>query len=312
MPKHVDITGSIPAVITPFAKEEVDYKAAAQFALRTADHAQALVVAGSTEEGASLTDGERIRLIEVSKTAVGTSKAVIAGVSAAATHAVVRAAVAAEMAGADALLLSTPFYTLPTEDGIVLHFKTVAEATTLPVILYNIPSRTGCNLCASAIVRLRRDGVISGLKESAKIANRVKAIADSTDPSFAIYCGDDVASLEMLSAGARGTISVVANLLPGLIASAHKHFAAGETAEAAEEFALMQPLAEQLGKVPNPTGVKHAMNLLGLCPEACRLPLTEVGDASARAISKCLKLFQTANLQQAIDGAHQRKPLTYL
>jgi len=308
----IRFSGSIPAIVTPLTQDEVDFETAASLASRVASHAKAVVVAGSTGEGTSLSSSERNELYRITKTAVGAKVSVIAGVSAAATRDAVQAAVDAEAAGANAILMSTPYYAKPGEDGIILHFQAVAKATSIPIILYNIPSRTGCNLSKSSIIDLWNCGAISGLKEAAQNARRINEIASSTDPSFAIFCGDDVTSFEMLSAGACGTISVVANLLPELCATAHKHFQDGETSVAEAIFARLKPLVASLGEAPNPTGVKYAMYLLGLCQKECRLPLTEVSPDIAHNISKSLKSVQNKNLQQALDGASQCKPMIYL
>lgn len=312
MPQELKISGAIPAIVTPMTKDGVELATAATLATRAATHAQAIVVAGSTGEGTSLTDAERNQLFEVTKKAIGADAVLIAGISAAATRHAVQAAVEAEAAGVDALLMSTPYYVKPGEDGILLHYQAVAEATSIPLVLYNIPSRTGSNLSSSAIIELSKRGTIAGLKEAAQNAHRIGEIAAQADPSFAIFCGDDVASLEMLSDGACGTISVVANLLPELCAIAHSHFENGNFSEAEATFMRMQPLVEQLRRAANPTAVKHAMHLLGLCSPECRLPLTSVPPDVARGISKALTRFEIDKLQQAIDGANQCKPMIYL
>ncbi|MBI3288803.1 MAG: 4-hydroxy-tetrahydrodipicolinate synthase [Elusimicrobia bacterium] len=286
--------GSYAALVTPFdAHGSLDEEAYRRLiSLQIKGGTRGLVPCGSTGEAATLLHEEYRRAIEIACEASRGEVPVIAGIGTNATWKALESAREAQSLGADALLVLTPYYNKPTQEGIYLHFRAVARESSLPIILYNIPGRTGINVAPKTIARLAKDCPnIVAVKEAAGSLDQVSEILTLTGPKFTVLSGDDNLTLPMMSVGAKGVISVVANVAPretqALCAAALK----GENKKAAALHLRLYPLIKALFIETNPIPVKAALGMLGLCRPEPRLPLTPLSSESRTTLKKALKEF---------------------
>lgn len=276
-------TGSLCAIVTPFdAAGAVDLAAfAALVEWHRASGTDGLVVAGSTGESGALEEHEFEALLDVALARAG-GMPVIAGCGAPATHKALRLARKARAAGAAALLAVTPYYARPTQDGLVRHYDALAEGADLPLILYNVPTRTGCDLLPETVARLSGDARVVGIKEARPEPERMAALLALRSERFAVLSGDDPTACRAMRAGADGTISVAANVVPrafaGLCAAARR-----DAPEASTIDAGLEPLYRFLGIEPNPIPVKWLLHRAGRIGPALRLPLLPLSDAHLAA-----------------------------
>ena len=280
--------GCATALVTPFHHGELDYEAFIRL-LRAQILAgvDALVVAGTTGESPTLTDREKARLFtaavrEASALRPASPPPVIAGTGSNNTSRAVELSRMAEACGCQGLLVVTPYYNKSSEAGLVAHYEAIAEAVDLPLILYHVPSRTGCRLTPAACRRLAEHPRIIGLKDASgdiSFTARVRALCGDRLP---IYAGNDDQILPVLSLGGQGVISVVSNLLPERVSRLCRLWREGRCAEATAEQLSLLPLCDALFCEVNPIPVKAAMAALGICSAEVRLPLFEA-DASVRA-----------------------------
>ena len=281
----MNIRGSICALVTPFAADgALDLPAFG----RLLDHqlaggTQALVIAGSTGEAHMLEHDEFDRLLAFAVERVAGRVPVIAGTGEAGTAKTVALTRRARVLGADAALVVTPYYVRPTQEGLRLHFLEVAEHGGLPVLLYNVPSRTGCDLLPETVARLREHPAIVGIKEARGDRERISALAELVRADFVYLSGDDGSAGEAMLAGAAGTISVVANLAPQAFRALCDAAVGGDPAATARCHATLEPLVQALNCAPNPIAVKAGLPLLGLGLALPRLPLVELNDGPDRA-----------------------------
>ncbi len=297
----MDIRGSICALATPFGSDgALDLDSFA----RLLDHqidggTQAVVVAGSTGEAHMLEHDEFEQLFAFAVRHVAGRIPVIAGTGEAGTAKTVALTRRAAELGADAALVVTPYYVRPTQEGLRRHFTEVADRGGLPVILYNVPGRTGCDMLPETVAMLRDHPRILGIKEARADAERIRAMAELVRADFVYLSGDDGTARQAMSSGAAGTISVVANLVPGMFRELCDAAVAGQ-AEAAELIhARLSPLVEALNGAPNPIAVKAGLPMLGLGTAVPRLPLVElaggaVRDEIHRALSRLVSLAVAA------------------
>jgi len=281
----VDIRGSICALVTPFAADGALDLAAFG---RLLDHqldggTQALVVAGSTGEAHMLEADEFDRLLTFAIERVAGRVPVIAGTGEAGTAKTVAATRHAQALGADAALVVAPYYVRPTQEGLYRHYLEVAEHGGLPLLLYNVPSRTGCDLLPQTVARLREHPGILGIKEARGDRERISALAELVRPDFVYLSGDDASAGEAMLAGAAGTISVVANLVPQAFRALCDAATGGDKAATGRCHAALEPLLRALDCAPNPIAVKAGMPVLGLGLARPRLPLVELNDGPDRA-----------------------------
>jgi 4-hydroxy-tetrahydrodipicolinate synthase len=281
----LNIRGSICALVTPFAADgALDLGAFA----RLLDHqlaggTQALVVAGSTGEAHMLEHDEFDRLLAFALEHVAGRVPVLAGTGEAGTAKTVALTRRARDLGADAALVVVPFYVRPTQEGLRRHYLEVAELGGLPVVLYNVPSRTGCDLQPETVAALRDHPAIIGIKEARGDRERMLALAELVRPDFVYLSGDDGSAGEAMLAGAAGTISVVANLAPQAFRALCDAATAGDGAAAARCHQALGPLLQALDCAPNPIAVKAGLPVLGLGLGLPRLPLVELNDGPDRA-----------------------------
>lgn len=287
--------GSFCALVTPFDKAgRFDESAFGRLVRRQiAGGTSGLVVCGSTGEAATLTNEEYARAIAISVLEARGRVPVVAGVSGNATWRVVEAAARAESFDADALLVVSPHYNKPTQDGLYAHFLAVAKATTLPVMIYNIPSRTAVNVAPTTIARLARAARnIVAVKESAGSVDQASEILALAPRGFVLLAGDDTLAVPMMAVGARGVVSVVANVLPKQTQRLCDLFLGGRVAQAAALHQKMFPLIKSLFVETNPIPVKAALATMGLCQPTLRLPLTTLSRRHWPALRRELKKFR--------------------
>lgn len=281
----MDIRGSICALATPFAADgALDLDAFGRLIdYQLAHGTQALVVAGSTGEAHMLEPDEFDRLLGFALERVAGRVPVIAGTGEAGTAGTVAQTRRAAALGADAALVVTPYYVRPTQEGLRRHFLEVAERGGLPIILYNVPTRTACDLQPATVAALREHPRIIGIKEAVPDASRIRAIAALVREDFSYLSGDDGSAGEAMLAGAAGTISVVANLVPAAFRALCDAALAGDQPQVARHYERLGPLLEAIAVAPNPIPVKAGLALLGLGTGALRLPLVALQDPSAHA-----------------------------
>jgi 4-hydroxy-tetrahydrodipicolinate synthase len=299
-PSRVRLHGSLCAIVTPFdADGALDLPAFGRLLDRhVAAGTHGVVVAGSTGESAALDEGEFQRLLEHAIAHLCGRLPVIAGCSAAATHKALRLLRIAEAAGAQASLVATPYYVRPTQEGLFRHYAALADASPLPLLLYNVPGRTGCDLLPETVARLVGCGSVAGIKEARPERERMQALLALRQPGFAVFSGDDPTCLRALRDGADGVISVAANVCPGAF-RALVDLAQGGRAEDAQALdARLAPLYQALALESNPIPAKWILHRLGLCGPGLRLPLVELSEP-LRAEAEA-----AVSLARALEAAH--------
>ncbi len=276
----------ITAMVTPFKEDgTVDYEQAKKLAMALlASGSDGLVVVGTTGESPTVTWEEEHQLFKEIKSVVGNRGAVIAGTGANSTEEARENTVKAEEWGVDACLLVSPYYNKPTQEGLYRHFKTIAESTKLPCIIYNVPARTVTNLAAETVIRLSEIPNIIGIKEASGNMEQVAQIIHGAREDFLVWSGNDSDTLPMMAIGAFGVISVASHLVGKQIKGMIEHFTAREVTHAAAIHRRLMPLFRDLFVVSNPIPVKFALNHLGFRVGGYRLPLTEPDKKSAEII----------------------------
>ncbi len=280
--------GSIVATVTPMKDGAADEASLRKLLRIHRDSGTSGVVpAGCTGEAATLTFDERMRILDICLEEVGEAMPVIPGTGSNSTAETVRLTKAADDAGAAGALVITPYYNKPTPEGQYLHYRTLAEAVDIPIMLYNVPSRTGVNMLPETVARLFEIPNIVAIKEAAGSVDQVTAILGLCD--ITVLSGDDPLTLPMMAVGARGVVSVLANVLPGEIArmvAAH----ADDPVAARRLHQKLRPIMKALFVETNPGPVKYAMAELGLIASGeLRLPLVEPGEESRRAMAPALE-----------------------
>jgi 4-hydroxy-tetrahydrodipicolinate synthase len=282
----------ITAMVTPFKENgKVDYDQAKKLALALLKSgSEGLVLAGTTGESPTLLHKEEeLTLFKEVKKAVGNKGSIIANTGSNSTAEAVVSTKDAEEIGVDACLLVVPYYNKPSQEGLYQHFKTIAESTSLPCIIYNIPIRTITNLSADTMIKLSQIPNIIGVKEASGDMNQITKIINETKPGFLVWSGNDGDTLPMLSLGAYGVISVVSHLAGKQMSEMIYSFVKGDTKKAAEIHARLLPLFTSLFLVSNPQPVKYALNKIGFKVGKPRLPLVEPDAKTAALIDEALK-----------------------
>lgn len=283
-------SGSLTALITPFRGGAVDTRALGDLVeAQIAGGTNGLVPCGSTGESATLTHEEHVEVVKhVVRVARGRVP-VIAGTGSNSTAEAIRLTRGAEEAGADGALLISPYYNRPTQDGIYRHYAAVAEATKLPLIVYNIPGRTASNIAPETIGRLARIPNVVGVKEATgSLAQVVETIA-AAGPDFAVYAGDDILTLPIIAAGGKGAISVAGNLMPREFADLCTATLAGDLERGRKAMYHLLPLIRAMSLEVNPIPVKTALAMMGRCADEFRLPLTQATAAARAALEPVLR-----------------------
>ncbi|MBU3819659.1 MAG: 4-hydroxy-tetrahydrodipicolinate synthase [Candidatus Faecalibacterium intestinavium] len=295
--KQPVFTGAGVAIITPMHEdgsinfEELGRIIEDQIARGT----DAIIICGTTGECSTMVDAEQIKTIQYAVDTVAHRVPVIAGAGSNDTSHGCALAKEAAACGADALLMVTPYYNKTSQDGLVAHFTAMAEAGGIPVILYNVPSRTGLNIAPATAKKLSAHPLVNGIKEASGNIAQVAQIAALCGDELNIYSGNDDQVVPLLSLGGKGVISVVSNIAPKLVHDCCAAWFAGDTAQARKLQLEMLPLSDAMFCDVNPIPVKYAMNLLGWKAGKCRMPLVEPNETKKAAIEKALR---TAGLLQ--------------
>lgn len=266
----------ITAMVTPFKKDgTVDFDKVSELATYLMENgSDSIVVAGTTGEGPTLTIDEEIELLSTVKRAVKNDGKVIMNAGSNSTDDAVKYAKTAEKEGADAILSVVPYYNKPSQEGIKAHFSAIAGAVKLPVILYNIPSRTGVEIEPETIKYLaEKFSNIVAVKQSVPNLDKVSEIKDICPDSFDVYCGDDSLTLPMLALGAKGVVSVASHIYGEEIKSMIEDFKEGQVNDALNMHMILYPMFRKLFMAPNPVPVKAALSKLGIIKDYVRLPL---------------------------------------
>lgn len=277
------------AMVTPMKPDgAVDFDRAAELARRlVATGSEGIVVAGTTGESPTLTHVEKLKLFETIVKAVGDQVTVVGGTGSNNTADTIELTREAEGTGIDAVLLVTPYYNKPSQEGLYQHFKAVAEATKLPCILYNVPSRTVVNLAPATVLRLAEVPNIVGLKECGDLGQLV-AVLTGAPEGFTVWSGDDAATLPYLALGAHGIISVASHVVGPQMKEMIEAFRAGQVDQAAAWHRRLLPVFRGLFAVTNPVLVKAALEMVGFPVGPLRLPLAPASEAEKAALQNLL------------------------
>jgi 4-hydroxy-tetrahydrodipicolinate synthase len=281
----------LTAMVTPFkADGSLDLDGARRLAAYLIDHgSDGLVVAGTTGEAPTLTHAEKLSLFKAVKAEVGGHAAIIAGTGTNSTAASIELSREAEEIGVDGLMLVVPYYNRPSQEGLYRHFKAVSEATSLPIILYNIPSRTGRNMELSTVARLAAIKNIVALKEASGDLDQAAAILGQVPADFLVYSGDDSLTLPLMALGGYGIVSVASHVIGEGMQAMVKVFVGGDVRQAAKLHQNLLPTFKALFVTTNPVPVKAALNMLGLPAGPVRLPLVAANEAECSKIETGLK-----------------------
>lgn len=291
MKKRVIFKGVGTALATPFLHNEIDYPALFRLIDRQIDAGvHALIIGGTTGEAATLDDAERERLYSESAAHIGGRCRLILGTGTNDTKKAVQHARMAERIGCDGILVVTPYYNKGTKDGIVNHYLQIADKTALPILLYNVPGRTGVHLSMEQLYLLSACESIVGIKEAADSAERLVSL--SAMEGLTLYAGNDSQFYTVLALGGAGVISVASNLYPRRFASLFSAFSEGRHKDALSEQQALLPLIEALFLETNPAPLKFALAEMRLCSAELRLPLSAPTAATEKKILEALRALQ--------------------
>ncbi|MDA8243246.1 MAG: 4-hydroxy-tetrahydrodipicolinate synthase [Elusimicrobia bacterium] len=284
------LKGCFTAIVTPFKAGKPDLEALKRIIdFQAGKGVAGIVPCGSTGEAATLSPEEYLAVIKAAVAAAKGRLQVMPGAGTNSTAKSVEMVKKVSALGVDGLLAIVPYYNKPTQDGLAAHFSEIAAATRLPVVLYNIPGRTGVNMLPATVLSLRRKfSNITGIKEASGSLDQVSEIINGADSGFSVMSGDDSLTLPMMSVGARGVISVVSNIAPAETARMCELFLQGDICGAAELHHTLFPLVKKLFAETNPIPVKFAASLLGLCSPEPRLPLTPLTAKNRAPLRKAM------------------------
>ena len=284
-------TGTYTAMVTPFRNGQLDEPALeGLIKLQIKGGVDGIVPVGTTGESPTVDCTEHIRIIELAVKFASKKIKVLAGTGANATSEAIALTQAAEKVGADGSLQVAPYYNKPTQEGLHQHFRAIAHATKLPLVLYNIPGRCGVEISIETVKRLARENKnIVGIKEAGGSCDRVSQLRAALDPKFTILSGDDSLTLPFMAVGAQGVISVASNVIPREVSQMVKLFATGKSAAALRLHEKFYPLFKDLFIETNPTPVKAALAMMKLIEEEYRLPLVQMNPKNWEILRTTLK-----------------------
>lgn len=286
------LTGSMAALVTPFRKGKVDEKALRdliEFQIR--EGTSAIVPCGTTGESATLSHEEHSHVIELTVQAVRGRVPVIAGTGSNSTAEAIALTRHAKKADVDGALLICPYYNRPTQEGLYQHFKAIASAVDLPLVLYNIPSRTGVNLLPATVARLLECPTVVAIKESSGSLPQISELIGLCGDRLTVISGDDSLTLPIIALGGKGVISVAANLVPRDCAELVKAALKGDWEKTRRLHYRLSPLTDALFLETNPIPVKAALELMGRCSGEVRLPLCPMAEANHQKLKKAMKKY---------------------
>ena len=291
MKKREIFRGVATALITPFKDGEIDFAALERLLERQINAGiDALVIGGTTAEAATLSDVERYELFERSKDIINGRCKLIFGTGTNDTRVAVRHTEFASRLGCDGVLVVTPYYNRGTADGVIRHYEIIADASDVPVLLYNVPSRTGVNLSLNTLMRLAENEKIVGIKEASDSLDRLMSI--SSIDGLDLYSGNDSQIYPVLSLGGLGVISVVSNIYPKQTMDICKQYFANNREMSLKSQQDLFPVISSLFLETNPAPIKYAMYKKGLCSAEMRLPMWEVGEETKAKIDETIKNYE--------------------
>ena len=282
-------SGSIPAVITPLIDDKVDYNSLVKvlnYLIDSGSHG--LVPCGTTGESPTLSHDEHKKIIEETIRIADKRVPVIAGTGSNNTIEAIEFTNHAEKSGADGALVVTPYYNKPTQSGLYYHFKTIAEKTNIPIIIYNIPGRSIVDMTIETMIELSKIKNIIGVKDATNDLFRPLLTRKKMQNDFCYLSGEDGTALAFLAQGGHGCISVTANVAPKLCSQMHNEWQKGNITESQEINLKLSSLHNALFLESSPGPVKYAASLLGLCNESTRLPLSEINEDTKQEVKSCL------------------------
>ena len=286
------IKGSIVAIVTPFKDGRIDEKALGDLIeWHISSGTNAIVPCGTTGESATLDYEEHYRVIEITVNAVNKRVPVIAGTGANATDETVMITKRAKELGADAALLVSPYYNKPTQEGLYRHYKMVAEAVDIPIVLYNVPGRTAVNILPSTVARLAEIRNIVAVKEATGDMKQVSEVIRLCGNRMAVLSGDDFTTLPLLALGGQGVISVSANVAPREVSDMCRLWEEARYGDAREVHFRLEPINHAMFIETNPIPAKTALAMMGKIKEEFRLPLCEMTEANREKLMRTLKDF---------------------
>lgn len=281
--------GAIVAIVTPFKNGEVDEARLRELIeFQIENGMDGIVPCGTTGESTTLSHEEHDRVIEITIDAVKKRVPVIAGTGSNSTAEAIRLTRHAYEAGADGVLMVSPYYNKPSQEGLYQHFKAVADAVPVPIILYNVPGRTSSNVLAETVARLSKISNIVGIKEATGDLRQISSVAALSEKDFYILSGDDFTVLPIMAIGGKGVISVVANVIPADMAAMVDAYNAGNTDEARRLHFKMWPFMEACFYETNPIPVKAALAIAGKIEYEYRLPLCPLSNANYEKLRKVM------------------------
>jgi 4-hydroxy-tetrahydrodipicolinate synthase len=284
--------GSGVAIVTPFKDDKINFKKLEELLeWHVSEGTDAIIICGTTGESATMSDDEKKEAIRFTVEKINKRIPVIAGTGSNNTKHSIELSQYAEKVGADGLLVVTPYYNKTTQKGLIEHYTAIADKVNTPIIIYNVPGRTGLNILPKTIMELSKHPNIRGVKEASGNIAQVAEIARLVPDDFYIYSGNDDMIVPLLSLGGHGVISVVANILPKDTHNIVKYFLDGDLKSSKELQLKMKPLIDALFIEVNPIPVKEAMNLLGMEVGPCKLPLTSMTDENKQKLIHEMSLY---------------------
>ena len=300
MALRCDFGEVITAMVTPFDKERnVDYRAVEKIAKHLVEQkTDSIVVAGTTGESPTLEHDEESEILMCVKSAVAGEAKIIMGAGSNSTKNAVKSSIMAQELGADAILSVVPYYNKPSQKSMIEHFGQIAKSVDIPIILYNIPSRTGVNMEPETIAFLAKEySNIIAVKQSNPNLDLISEIKLLAPEDFIIYCGDDSLTLPMLSLGAQGVVSVASHVVGNEIKSMIHNYKSGQVLAAQNMHKNLYPLFKKIFMAPNPTPIKALLSKMGLMENFVRRPLVELGEVERLELQECLNKIQK-NLEE--------------
>ena len=282
-------SGVCTALVTPFLKDSVNYPMLEQLLRRQYDAGiRAVVICGTTGESATLTDEEKLTMFRYAKKSMPEDLRIIAGTGSNSTVHAIALSQAAQDAGADALLVVSPYYNKATPEGLYLHYAAIASSVQIPVILYNVPSRTGVDIPVEVYRRLSQIPNIAGVKEASSDIRKLARIRSQCPDHFTVWCGNDDLAVAAMALGAKGLISVVSNIEPEITGSMIGAALDGDFDTATALQLSLLPLIEALFQEVNPIPVKAAMAIIGYDCGSCRMPLCSPSEETSALLKDLL------------------------
>ena len=286
------IRGAIVAIVTPFKDGKVDEEALRRLIdEQIANGTDGISPCGTTGESTTLSHEEHEQVIEVTEEAVNKRVPVIAGTGSNSTAEAVRLTKHAWKAGADAALMVCPYYNRPTQEGLYRHYRAIAEEVPIPIVIYNIPGRTGTNLQTETLARLAEIPNIVGVKEASGSLKQMSDVVRLCGPDFSVLSGDDIFTLALMAIGGAGVISVISNVAPRDMAEMVDSFTAGDLSKARMLHHKMSPLIDALFLETNPIPVKAALAMMGKITYELRLPLCRMGEKNEAILKKEMQRY---------------------